>query len=77
MLIGFSSFATAAIRWFQDGTVRRVLSDVLSGTGFIIFAYLINLYGRKAIAWTMVFAVETIFIGVLVVAYSAYSYYKN
>jgi len=73
-LIGLSNFSLAGIRLVFEKVGRRVLGDVLSGVALLSFAYLINLYGMRALTWQMVLAIEAILCGILVIVYSALRY---
>lgn len=66
-LIGLSNFLEAAIRFLVDKDPGRITTDVLSGVGFLAFAYIINLWSLGSITWTMVVAYQAIIIGVLVI----------
>jgi len=73
-LTGLSNFLVAGIRLFTYGTRRRVFSDVLSGIALASFSYLIYLYGKYAITWQMVLAIEVIVCGLLIILYSVIRY---
>ena len=72
ILIGLSNFLEAGIKLWA-GVVhawKRVLTDILSGIGLLLFAYLISLYGNHALTWQMVIGIEVIAVGLFVVLYS-------
>lgn len=68
-LVGFSNLFTAVARVMMDKVWRRILSDLLAGAGSLVFAYLISLYAKEAIAFTNVIAIEVIVFGISVVLY--------
>ena len=72
ILIGLSNFFEAGIKlWAAVVHVRRrVFTDILSGVGLLLLAYLISLYGSHALTWQMVIGIEVIAVGLLVVLYS-------
>ena len=69
-LIGLSNLFTAVVRMLMDKVWRRILPDLLSGAGFLAFAYLITLYAKEAITFTNVLAIMVIIFGALVVLYT-------
>jgi hypothetical protein len=69
-LIGFSNIFTAVVRMLMDKVWQRILPDLLSGAGFLAFAYLITLYAKEAIVLTNVLAMMAIIFGALVVLYT-------
>jgi len=69
-LIGLSNLFTAMVRMLMDKVWRRILPDLLSGAGFLAFAYLMTLYAKEAIALTNVLAMMAIVFGALVVLYT-------
>ena len=72
ILIGLSNFLEAGIKFWAAvaHARRRVFTDILSGIGLLLLAYLINLYGNHALSWQMVIAIEAIAVGLLVILYS-------
>jgi len=74
VLIGLSNFLLAGIRFMADKVMKRVLADILSGVALVLFAYLIYLYGRHALAWQMVLAVEAVACGLLIILYTVLRY---
>ena len=73
-LIAVSNFAVAGIRLAVSRAPKRALSDTLSGVALVLFAYLIHLYGNYSITWQMVFAIEAVAVGLLIVLYSVVRY---
>lgn len=74
VLIGIFDFFQASLRFWVDGSKRRVLVDILSGIALVLFAFLIYLYGSYSIAWQMVLAIEVVAAGLLVMLYSVIRY---
>lgn len=73
-LVGLSNFFMAGIRLIFEKTGRRVLGDISTGVALLSFAYLISLYGGRALAWQMVVGIEAIVCGLLIVVYSILRY---
>lgn len=73
-LIGVFNFAVAGMRLAVSRAPRRALSDALSGVALVLFAYLIHLYENYSITWQMVFAMEAVAVGLLIVLYSVVRY---
>jgi hypothetical protein len=69
-LIGLSNLFTAVARVLMDKVWRRILPDLLAGTGFLALTYLVSLYAKEAITFTNVIAVEAIVFGISVVLYA-------
>lgn len=69
-LIGVSNLLTAGIRTMVDKVWRRILPDILAGLGLLAFAYVINLYGQRVIAWTNILAIMAIVFGAMVILYT-------
>jgi len=69
-LIGLSNLLTAAIRVAIDKVWGRILPDVLAGAGFLVFAYVVNLYSQQVISWTNILAIMAIVLGALVILYT-------
>jgi hypothetical protein len=69
-LIGLSGFFQAGIGPWLSRSKRQVLADTLSGIAFVLFAYLIYLYGGHLLAWHAVLAIEAIAVGSFVILYS-------
>jgi len=74
-LIGVSNFAIAGVRFAFRRSWRRILSDALSGIGFISFAYFIYQYGQGLMTWRMALLLEIIIIGILVILYGVIASY--
>jgi hypothetical protein len=70
-LIGVSNFFVAGVRFMAYKGRRRVLADVLSGVGFVVFSYLLYLYGNGTLRGLTVLAIELVVIGLLVMSYAA------
>jgi len=73
-LIGVSNFFLAGVRFMADKTIRRVLSDILTGSALILFSCLIYLYGRHVLVWQMVLAIEVVACGLLIILYGVLRY---
>ena len=69
-LIGASNLFTAVVRVLVDKVWERILQDVLTGVGFLSFAYLVRLYGQHLITWTNVLAYGAVVLGASVIVYS-------
>jgi len=69
-LMGSSNFFIGSIRFSSNKIWIKFLSDIITGVALILFAYLIYLYGVYSLTWQMVFAIEAIVCGLLVIIYS-------
>lgn len=69
-LIGASNLFTAVVRVLVDKVWPRILQDILSGVGFLSFAYLVRLYGLHVITWTNVLAYGAVVVGASMIAYA-------
>lgn len=69
-LIGVSNFFVAGVRFITYKRMRRVLGGVLSGVAFVVFSYLLHLYGSGVLRGLMVLAIEVVVVGLLVILYS-------
>jgi len=69
-LMGSSNFFIGSIRLSSNKNWRKFISDIITGVALIFFAYLIYLYGVYSLTWQMVFAIEAIVCGILVIIYS-------
>jgi hypothetical protein len=73
-LVSVFDFIMAGIRLAINDAKRRILADFLTGIALILFAYLIDLYGRHHLSWLGVLGTEAIACGLLIVVYSIVLY---
>lgn len=69
-LIGVSNFFKASVRLGVKKDREQFLSDTLWGVAAVLLAYLVHLYKSRVITWQMVFALEAVACGLLVISYS-------
>jgi hypothetical protein len=74
-LSGVSAFVTAALRLVIGRRRYRAMSDVFSGIGAVIFAFLLSLYANFTISGQLVLATEAAAVGILLLVYISLGMY--
>lgn len=69
-LIGVSNFFKASVRLGVKKDREHFFSDTLWGVATVLFACLVHLYKSRVLTWQMVFALEAVVCGLLVILYS-------
>jgi len=68
-LSGLANLVTVALRFTVDRNPRRIMSDLLSGIGLGVFAYLISLYAADTLSFSRVIGSQAIVVGLLIIVY--------
>lgn len=69
-LIGLSNFFIAVLKFALNRHSRNFLAESLGSIALIFFAYLINLFNNNVLGFRVVFGIEVVVCGLLIIVYS-------